>query len=83
LATNHAAFNHAAVSNALHIIGMFIPKLGLVPFLGTGLAAGFGAGVAATAAVLVPIWLTAWAVSLARSHDPISWERATEKNKNI
>jgi hypothetical protein len=24
----------------------------------------------------------AWAVSVARSHDPISWERATEKNRN-
>jgi hypothetical protein len=23
-----------------------------------------------------------WAVSAARSHDPISWERATEKNRN-
>jgi hypothetical protein len=23
------------------------------------------------------------ATSVARSHDPISWERATEKNKNI
>jgi hypothetical protein len=23
------------------------------------------------------------AVSVARSHDPISWERATEKNRNI
>jgi hypothetical protein len=23
-----------------------------------------------------------WAVSVARSHDPISWERATEKNRN-
>jgi hypothetical protein len=24
----------------------------------------------------------AWATSVARSHDPISWERATEKNRN-
>jgi hypothetical protein len=24
-----------------------------------------------------------WATSVARSHDPISWERATEKNRNI
>jgi hypothetical protein len=69
------------VSNALHIIGMFIPKLGLVPFLGTGLAAGFGAG--GVAAVVLPFGAAVvWAVSLARSHDPISWERATEKNKN-
>ena len=27
--------------------------------------------------------LTSGAVSVARSHDPVSWERATEKNKNI
>ena len=67
-----------AVSNALLIIGMFMPKLGLVPFLGTAtLGAGFGA--AAAAAVVV---LLIWAVSAARSHDPISWERATEKNRN-
>jgi hypothetical protein len=26
--------------------------------------------------------LLPWAVSLARSHDPFSWERATEKNRN-
>ncbi|ALV09024.1 hypothetical protein DES44_4754 [Roseateles depolymerans] len=53
------------VSKALHIIGMFMPKLGfgLVLVL---LSTGFSAG----------------ATSVARSHDPISWERATEKNKN-
>jgi hypothetical protein len=62
-----AAFNHIAVSNALLIIGMFMPKLGLVPALALALLAGFSLG----------------AVSTARSHDPISWERATEKNKNI
>jgi hypothetical protein len=27
--------------------------------------------------------LVSWAVSAARSHDPFSWERATEKNRNI
>ncbi len=59
-----------AVSKALLIIGMFMPKLGFTPFLPATLAAGFAA------VVLV------WAVSLARSHDPISWERATEKNRN-
>ena len=32
----------------------------------------------AAAAVVLLIW----AVSAARSHDPISWERATEKNRN-
>ena len=63
-----------AVSKALLIIGMFMPKLGLVPFLGT---ATLAAGLAATALVVF-----AWAVSAARSHDPFSWERATEKNRN-
>jgi hypothetical protein len=67
-----AAFNQAAVSKALLIIGMFMPKFGLVPFLGTTLTACLAAG----AALLVG------ATSVARSHDPFSWERATEKNKN-
>jgi hypothetical protein len=49
---------------------MFMPKLGLVPFFGTTLTAGL------VAAAVV------WATSGARSHDPISWERATEKNRN-
>jgi hypothetical protein len=56
-----------AVSNALHIIGMFIPKLGLMPLLLLALAAGFA---------------SLGAVSTARSHDPFSWERATEKNRS-
>ena len=63
----HAAFNHMAVSKALLIIGMFMPKLGLLAFFETGLG-GFPAAF--------------WAVSIARSHDPCSWERATEKNRN-
>ena len=54
------------VSKALHIIGMFIPKFGLMPVFALTFAAGFSLG----------------AVSTARSHDPYSWERATEKNKN-
>ena len=66
----YAALSQAAVSNALLIIGMFMPKLGLVPFFGTTLTAGL------VAAAVV------WATSGARSHDPISWERATEKNRN-
>ena len=70
-----AAFSHADVSKALLIIGMFMPKLGLVPFLGTALTAGLGAAVAAAVVAV-------WATSVARSHDPISWERATEKNRN-
>ncbi len=65
---HQAAFSQAAVSKALLIIGMFMPKLGLVPFLGTTLTAGLTAVV--------------WATSVARSHDPISWERATEKNRS-
>ena len=72
---DHAALSHAAVSKALLIIGMFMPKLGLVPFLGTdftaGLAVGVGVGVVAVGAT-----------SVARSHDPVSWERATEKNRS-
>jgi hypothetical protein len=68
-----AAFNHAAVSNALLIIGMLTPKLGFVPVFGV---ATFGAGLLTMPALLF------WAVSVARSHDPDSWERATEKNRN-
>ena len=66
---DQAAFNQAAVSNALLIKGMFMPKLGLVPFFGTALTAGLGAAIV-------------WVNSVARSHDPVSWERATEKNRN-
>ncbi len=64
-----AALSQAAVSKALLIKGMFMPKLGLVPLLGTALAAGLAT-------------MLFWAVSAARSHDPISGERATEKNRN-
>jgi hypothetical protein len=46
---------------------MFIPKLGLMPLLLLALAAGFA---------------SLGAVSTARSHDPFSWERATEKNRS-
>jgi hypothetical protein len=49
-------------------MGMFMPKFGLVPFLGTTLTGGLAAVV--------------WATSVARSHDPLSWERATEKNRS-
>jgi hypothetical protein len=61
-----AALSHMEVSNALLIIGMFIPKLALLALLAAGLA-GFSA---------------MGAVSAARSHDPNSWERATEKNRS-
>ena len=53
------------VSKALLIIGMFMPKLGLMPDFALALEAGFSG-----------------AVSAARSHDPFSWERATEKNSS-
>ena len=62
-----AAFSHIAVSNALLIIGMFMPKLAFAAFFVAGLT-----GLSATL----------WVVSVARSHDPCSWERATEKNRN-
>ena len=62
-----AAASQADVSNALLISGMFIPNDGLAPPLDLD-----------EAFTLISLW----AVSLARSHDPISWERATEKNKN-
>jgi len=56
-----------AVSNALLINGMLVPKLAL----------------AAAFEVLFGFSLVACgATSVARSHDPFSWERATEKNKN-
>ena len=74
-----AAFNQAAVSKALLIIGMFMPKLGLVPFFGTTLAAGFTAG---AVVVVFAVAAALGATSAARSHDPFSWERATEKNRN-
>jgi hypothetical protein len=64
----YAAFNHIAVSKALLINGMFMPKLAF--------AAVFEAGLTGLSATL-------GATSAARSHDPISWERATEKNRNI
>ncbi len=62
-----AALSHMAVSKALLIIGMFIPKLALAAALEF-----FAAGLAATLVVS----------SAARSHDPFSWERATEKNRS-
>lgn len=53
------------VSKALLIIGMLVPKLGLMPDFALALVAGFSG-----------------ADSAARSHDPFSWERATEKNRS-
>lgn len=60
------------VSKALHIIGMFIPKFGLpmVLALALDLLTGFSISLVG-------------ATSVARSHDPFSWERATEKNRSI
>jgi hypothetical protein len=62
-----AAVNHIAVSKALLINGMFMPKLEF--------AALFDAALAGFSTML-------WASSVARSHDPCSWERATEKNRS-
>ena len=59
--------SHIAVSNALLIIGMFMPKLALavaLEFFGVGLTA------------------TGTASSVARSQEPFSCERATEKNRS-
>ena len=69
---DYAAVSHIEVSNALLIIGMFIPKLAFVvdfELLLDGALAG----------TLSAVF---WAVSVARSHDPNSWERATENNRN-
>ena len=66
--STHAASSHIEVSKALLMSGMFIPKLALAAFLEVLFAAGLSA--------------MFWAVSVARSHDPISWERATEKNRS-
>ena len=63
----HAAFNHIAVSKTLLISGMFMPKLAFAELFATGRAG---------------LTFVFWAVSVARSHDPCSWERATEKNRN-
>jgi hypothetical protein len=49
---------------------MFIPKLAFAAAAAAALLSFFGA----------PASLGA--TSVARSHDPFSWERATEKNKN-
>jgi hypothetical protein len=75
LSPAQAAFSHIAVSNALLISGMFMPKLA---FAAAALAA------AALFALLLPslLVLLVGATSAARSHDPISWERATEKNRS-
>ena len=43
VAAAQAASRHIAVSKALHIIGMFMPKLGLVPALVLALVAGLWA----------------------------------------
>ena len=67
VASDHAAVSHIEVSNALLIIGMFMPKLALAALFAAALA-GFSA--------------TLGAVSVARSHDPCSGERATEKNRS-
>ena len=73
----YAAFNHIDVSNALLINGMFMPKLALAE---AAAAAAFDAFFVVTPASLLV--LLVGATSAARSHDPISRERATEKNRS-
>lgn len=61
-----------AVSNALLMSGMFAPKL---PFAAVFAAVFTGFS--------LPLMLpTPGATSVARSQDPDSWERATEKNRS-
>ena len=64
--------SHMAVSKALLIKGMFMPKLLFAALLDAGLV---GLSVFSVATLL-------GATSVARSHDPSSWERATEKNRS-
>jgi hypothetical protein len=42
----------------------------------------FAAVLAALTGLSLPAVFVPGATSVARSHDPISWERATEKNKS-
>ena len=67
----YAAVSHLAVSKALLINGMFAPKL------------LFAAVLAALTGLSLPLeFCVPGATSVARSHDPFSWERATEKNRS-
>jgi len=68
---SYAASTHA-VSKALLMTGMFAPKL----LFAAVLAAAF-TGLSPPFTLLAP-----GATSVARSHDPDSWERATEKNRS-
>jgi len=72
----HAAFNHIAVSKALLISGMFMPKLAFDADF-AGAFTGFSAF-----STFSGFSVTLGATSVARSHDPCSWERATEKNRS-
>jgi len=58
LTEGQAAFNHIAVSNALLIIGIFMPNMAFA----AAFDVFFGAGLS----------LTLGATSVARSHDPFS-----------
>jgi hypothetical protein len=64
---DQAALSHIAVSNALLINGMFMPKVLFAALFAAGLA-----GLSAMAGV----------TSVARSQDARSCERATEKNRS-
>lgn len=62
-----------AVSKALLMRGMFAPKLLFAAALAAVLTGFSLPGL---------LLLTPGATSVARSHDPVSWERATEKNRS-
>ena len=61
MARHAAAFNQAAVSKALTIIGMFVPKFGLAPVFGTATLAGAQYAV-------IPVQPAARATSQATTH---------------
>jgi len=63
LLVDQAALSHIDVSKALLINGMFMPKLAFAACL--------------PAPFVACLTATFWATSVARSHDPISRERAT------
>jgi hypothetical protein len=67
-----AALSHMAVSKALLMTGMLAPKLLFAAAFDTAL----------TDFSPPTFSLTPGATSVARSHDPISWERATEKSRS-
>ena len=70
-----------AVSKALLIIGMLVPKPWADVF-GTALTGLAGLSGDRLPLLLLLLLLLPGATSVARSHEPSSWERATEKNRS-